>query len=509
MANYQQLSISHGDSIPSATLFKTSWSQILQQSASQDKGILYYNEHDIDYQSYNQLLAEANIIVAGLRKKGLQPQDKVVLQLLQPRYILSCLWACFLGGFVPIPLGVDLSDNGNSKLAAVSSLGDLVVTQDSLQQGIKELLEEIGVITVEELQDNQPDSNWYESDLEDLALLLFTSGSTGKPKGVMLSRRNLLASIYGMATVNKLTRDDITLNWMPIDHVASLVMFHLTEVYLGCQQIQVATQLVLQQPLKWLDLIDRYRVTVTWSPNFAYNLVNEKLQNGQYNWDLSGVRWMGNGAEAVVGKTAQRFLQLLGKYGLKETVVSPGYGMSETCAGIAHSSSFNLTTKGEFVEVGAPIPGVSLRIVDERGDVVPEDTIGLLQVKGPTITSGYYQQPQLNRKLFTTDGWFNTGDLGFIKSGRLTITGRQKEVIIINGVNYYNHEIEAVVSEISGVSVSYTAAIAVKDKQGQEQLAIFFCPELGDWETRRLGDKETGGQGDWETRRLGDEETGR
>ena len=473
-----KLSISHGDSIPSALLFKTSWSQILHQSASQDKGIVYYNKHDVDYQSYSQLFAEATIIIAGLRKKGLRPQDKVILQLLQPRYILSCLWACFLGGFVPIPLGVDVSDNGNNKLAAVSDLGNLVVTQDNLQQGIKELLKNIGVVTVEELQDNQPDSNCYESDLDDLALLLFTSGSTGKPKGVMLSRRNLLASVYGMATVNKLTHDDITLNWMPIDHVASLVMFHLTEVYLGCQQIQVATQSILQQPLKWLDLIDRYRVTVTWSPNFAYNLVNEKLQDGQHNWDLSCVRWMGNGAEAVVGKTAQRFLQLLGKYGLSETAISPGYGMSETCAGIAHSCSFNLTTEGEFVEVGAPIPGVSLRIVNPKGDVVPEGTIGLLQVKGLTVTSGYYQQPQLNREIFTTDGWFNTGDLGLIKSGRLTITGRQKEVIIINGVNYYNHEIEAVVSELSGVSVSYTAAIGVKDKQGQEQLAIFFHTKL-------------------------------
>ena len=475
MEKYQQLSISHGDSIPSATLFKTSWSQILQQSASGDKGILYYNEHDVSNQSYSQLLREATIILAGLRKKGLQPQDKVVLQLSQPRYILSCLWACFLGGFVPIPLGVDLSEKGNSKLTAVSDLNHLVITQNSLQQRVKKLLKNIGVVAVEELQDNQPDSNWYENDLDDLALLLFTSGSTGKPKGVMLSRRNLLASVYGMATVNKLTGDDITLNWMPIDHVASLVMFHLTEVYVGCQQIQVATQSILQQPLKWLDLIDRDRVTVTWSPNFAYNLVNEKLKDGQYNWDLSCVRWMGNGAEAVVGKTARQFLQLLGKYGLNETAISPGYGMSETCAGIAHSCSFNLTTEGEFVEVGAPIPGVSLRIVNERGDVVPEGTIGLLQVKGLTVTSGYYQQSQLNCELFTADGWFNTGDLGFLRSGRLTITGRQKEVIIINGVNYYNHEIEAVVSDLSGVSVSYTAAVGIKDK-GQEQLAIFFHP---------------------------------
>jgi acyl transferase domain-containing protein/acyl-CoA synthetase (AMP-forming)/AMP-acid ligase II/acyl carrier protein len=487
MENYQQrqltFSISHGDAIPSDTLFKTSWSQILQQSASQNRGIVYYNQQNVaDFQSYENLITDASVILASLRQRGLKAQNKVILQLSQPRYLLSCLWACFLGGFVPIPLGVDLSLDRHSKyskLVVVSELGDLIVTQKSLQRGIKELLQnQIAVVTVEELQENQPDLNWYQSDLDDLALLLFTSGSTGKPKGVMLSARNLLASMYGMATVNKLTRDDITLNWMPLEHIASLVMFHLTEVYLGCQQIHIASEVVLQQPLKWLDLIDKYRVSATWSPNFAYNLVNEKLKvDRQQNWDLSCLRWMGNGAEAVVGKTTQQFLKLLSKYGLSENVVSPGYGMSETCSGIAHSDRFNLKIKGEFIEVGAPIPGVSLRIVDEEGQILPSGKIGLLQVKGLTVTSGYYQQPELNREVFTTDGWFNTGDLGLIKEGCLTITGRQKEVIIINGVNYYNHEIEAVVEAIGGVSVSYTAACSVKDTQQQEQLAIFFHPE--------------------------------
>jgi acyl transferase domain-containing protein/acyl-CoA synthetase (AMP-forming)/AMP-acid ligase II/short-subunit dehydrogenase/acyl carrier protein len=495
MENYQpkqlRLSISHGNVIPSDILFETNLSQILQQSALSDWGITFHNEHNVTYfQSYGQLLREAEIILASLRQQSLKPQAKVILQLSQPRYLFSCLWACFLGGFVPIPLGVDLIDRHSkySKLVAVSELGNLIVTQKSLQRGIKELLQnQIAVVTVEELQENQPDLNWYQSDLDDLALLLFTSGSTGKPKGVMLSARNLLASIYGMATVNKLTRDDITLNWMPLEHIASLVMFHLTEVYLGCQQIHVASEVVLQQPLKWLDSIDKYRVSATWSPNFAYNLVNEKLKvDRQQNWDLSCLRWMGNGAEAVVGKTTQQFLKLLSKYGLSENVVSPGYGMSETCSGIAHSDRFNLTTKGEFIEVGAPIPGVSLRIVDEEGQISPEGKIGLLQVKGLTVTSGYYQQPELNREIFTTDGWFDTGDLGLIKEGRLTITGRQKEVIIINGVNYYNHEIEAVVEAITGVSVSYTAACSVKDKQQQEQLAIFFHPEEFEAEVQSL-----------------------
>ncbi|MEO1006856.1 MAG: AMP-binding protein, partial [Cyanobacteria bacterium J06638_38] len=364
---------------------------------------------------------------------------------------------------VPVPLGVELGSHHNhSKLRQAWQLCDapVILSEENLKQEIIKLDPNLSVLVVEDLLDNPPDRNWHNAKLDDLALLLFTSGSTGQPKGVMLSARNLLASTYGMAKVNQLSQQDITLNWMKLEHVASLVMFHLTEVYLGCQQIQVNSELILQNPLQWLDLIDKYRVTASWSPNFAYNLVNEQLliNTAQQNWDLSCLRWLGNGAEAVVGQTTQRFLELLAPYGLAPTAVSPGYGMSETCSGIAHSHDFNLDRNDEFVEVGAPIPGIALRIVDEAHHVIAEGQIGLLQVKGETVTAGYYRQPELNQEIFTADGWFNTGDLGFLKQGKLTITGRQKDVIIVNGVNYYNHEIEAVVEEIAEISISYTAA---------------------------------------------------
>ena len=485
------LSIIHGDRIPSEVFDNQGWSKLLKQAASSDRGLVYHNERDTtDFQSYRQLLREASSILAGLRKLGLEPQQRVILQLINPRYLLSSLWACFLGGFVPIPLGVDLSFQPDSKLVNVCDLADLIVTENSLETNLKQLVPaKIAIATVEnlqikDLQTKQPDRNWHQSNLDDLALLLLTSGSTGKPKGVMLSGRNLLASVYGMATVNQLNSQDICLNWMPLEHVASLVMFHLTQVYLGCQQIQIASQLVLQQPLKWLDLIDRYRVTTSWSPNFGYNLVNNKINEQPatktYSWDLSCLRWLGNGAEAVVGTTTQKFLKQLAKYGLKEHTVSPGYGMSETCSGIAHSHSFNLATSGDFVSVGKPIPGISLRIVGESGELLAQGETGLLQVKGATVTAGYYQQPELNNEIFTADGWFNTGDLGSIADGCLTITGRQKEVIIINGVNYYNHEIEAAIETIPQIAVSFTAACGVKDLDGQEQLAVFFHPDF--WE---------------------------
>ena len=470
-------SLSHGAALPSSVFSCNSLPRILERAAAFSTGIVITTKNDTQFLAYKDLLASAERVLRGLRYRGLKPQDRVIIQL-QSRYFFICLWSCFLGGYVPVPLGMDRT--GSDRLRQTWELCDSpTVITDSDISGID-------TVTVEKLLDNERDLDWHKGNLDDLALLLFTSGSTGKPKGVMLSGRNLIASVYGMATVNNLSQRDISLNWMPLEHVASLVMFHLTEVYLGCQQIQVESELILQNPLSWLDLIHQYRVTATWSPNFAYDLVNEQLLcSPKHDWDLSCVRWMGNGAEAVVGRTAARFLELLTPYGLSPQVVSPGYGMSETTSGIAHSHDFYRHLDRDFVSVGAPIPGVSLRIVDGENQIIPAGEIGLLQVKGETVTAGYYRQPELNQEIFTTDGWFNTGDLGFLQSGQLTITGRQKDVIIINGANYYNHEIEAVVEEIAGVNLSYTAACMVADSQ-QQQVAIFLNTDLQGDKLREL-----------------------
>ncbi len=294
-----------------------------------------------------------------------------------------------------------------------------------------------------------------------------------------------------MATVNQLSIEDITLNWMPLEHVASLVMFHLTEVYLGCEQIHVSREIVLKDPLSLARSAGAVRVSASWAPNFAYGLVNDQLERTiegfpRRNWDLSSIRWMGNGAEAVVGKTARQFLQLLTPYGLSPTALSPGYGMTETCSGIVHSRQFSLASTTEedaFVTLGQPIPGVSIRIVDAADQVVAEGETGRLQVKGLTIMAGYlasHDEAAAQATAFTLDGWFNTGDLAFIQAGALTITGRQKDVIILNGVNYYSHEIESAVEVLAGVEVSFTAACGVRGAEdATEQLAIFFHPVQG------------------------------
>lgn len=493
------LSIANGPSLPNSV--NVSLRDALLQAARTHASLRYLDVDGTEFvQSYAELRDDALQIAAGMHEQGLTAGDFIVLQLPHSADLLAAFWACIWLGCIPVPVACQIAQTAEAAtpvLGAVQLLEQpTILTNQTLLPTLSLQLEgfdlNVKQLSIETLRiDNtQPSSDKKNIDglqpfvphPDDVALLLLTSGSTGTPKGVMLSHRNLQVSAYGMATVNGLTVADVTLNWMPLEHVASLVMFHITEVYLGCCQIHVARERVLQNPLAWLDLLEQYRVTATWAPNFAYGLVNDQAATlAQRQWDLSSLRWMGNGAEAVVGKTARQFLQLLSPHGLAPNVVSPGYGMSETCSGIVHSQAFSLDSTNDsdsFVEVGSPIPGVSIRIVDEVNQLVPEGTIGRLQVKGLTVMGGYYQRPDLNAEVFTDDHWFNTGDLGRLNHGCLTITGREKDMIILNGLNYYSHEIEAIVEGLDGVEVSFTAACSIK-RDGSEQLAIFFHPAAG------------------------------
>ncbi|WP_033334922.1 SDR family NAD(P)-dependent oxidoreductase [Scytonema hofmannii] len=491
----KKLAISHGEPLQLPPDAPKTLAEVLQRAAQNStKGIIYIQPDGSEkLQSYRELWQEAQQILAGLRKLGLKSQNKVIFQLEDNQDFIRAFWGCVLGGFVPVPVSIaptyELVNSTASKLQNTwQMLGKpLVLTSASLAPKIDAFsrllnLENFQIATIESLRQCEADFHWHQSQPEDLAILLLTSGSTGKPKAVMQSHGSLIGHCAATVAMNSFTQEDVSLNWFPLDHVGGIIMFHLRDVYLGCQQIHAPTDLVLQKPTKWLDWIFYYRATITWAPNFAYGLIDEQLKKlksrATSTWELSSMRFMLNGGEAIVAKTARKFLQLLEFYQLPTTAMHPAWGMAETSSGVTYSDSFLLdstTDEQKFVEVGTPIAGFSMRIVDTQNQVVEEQTIGRLQVKGTSVTSGYYQNPQANQEAFTPDGWFNTGDLGFLDGGRLTITGRQKEIIIINGLNYYCQEIEAAVEELKDVEVSYTAACAVRQPGiNTDQLAIFF-----------------------------------
>jgi acyl-CoA synthetase (AMP-forming)/AMP-acid ligase II/NAD(P)-dependent dehydrogenase (short-subunit alcohol dehydrogenase family)/acyl carrier protein len=455
------------------------------------QGIFYVEANNQEtFQSYAELLEESERILAGLRKQNLKPGDKVIFQLEPNRDFVPAFWACALGGFVPVPVSIPPSykdlNATVTKLYHTWQMLDqpIILTSNTLASSIAALpgllqSESFSVVTIDDLRGSATDKQWHEGGPEDVALILLTSGSTGMPKGVLLSQRNILSRSAGAAQLNDFHSEEVLFNWFPLDHVGGIVFFHVYGIYLGARQLLAPTDLILQQPLKWLDVVDKHRVTVTWSPNFAFGLVNDnEAEIKQRKWDLSCLRSIFNGGEAIVARTGRKFLALLGAHGLPATAIQPAWGMSETSSGVTCSQKFRPATTSDdmsFVEVGVPLPGLSMRIVDTHDNLVEEGEIGRLQVKGESVTKGYYKNEDLSREAFSADGWFNTGDLGVLQEGCLTITGRTKDDIIINGVNFYSHEIEGAVEEVKGVNVSFTAATAVRDPGiDTDKLAIFF-----------------------------------
>jgi amino acid adenylation domain-containing protein len=497
----EELALAHGEPLEFQPGEPAALAEVLLKTAScfPDNHIFYVlDDKTTTKQTYTELLQHARQILAGLRKTGLKAADKVIFQLKNNYHFVSAFWACHLGGFVPVPIGVPHQYTRENATAAKlynawSGFGQpLVLTAEENLKNLEEFPglfggEAFSVAAIEGLYDNEPDLHVHEADPDDLALILLTSGSTGLPKGVMQTHRSLIGRSKGTVLLNEFTSEDISLNWMPLDHVGGIVMFHLRDVYAGCTQVQMPIEYVLQDPLRWMRQVDFFKATITWAPNFAFGLVNEhyKKQEIKANWDLSSMRFILNGGEAIVAKTAREFLENLAPHGLPGDCMHPAWGMSETCSGVAYSSQFFLETTSDedaFVEIGGPIPGFSMRIVNHRDQVVAENETGHLQVKGFPVTTGFYKNEEVTRESFTADGWFKTGDLGVIKNGKLTITGRSKNEIIINGINYYSHEIEYVVENIEGVQVSYTAACAVRTPGcDTDQLAIFFhTPFSGD-----------------------------
>ncbi|AZM75431.1 hypothetical protein D1J63_10980 [Streptomyces sp. KPB2] len=440
--------------------------------------------------SYRRLLHEAARTLAGLRRAGTRPGERVVVHVAEAPELLSVFWACVLGGFVPLLVGTGTTE---ANRAAAPALLDEVWNRYGRPRLVTGRGQPVDPATEaaaraagawlgspHELRADAPDHRRHPGGPDDTAALLLTSGSTGVPKAVMLSHRNILSRSAATARANGLGSATRTVNWMPLDHAGGLLLFHVRDVFLGAHQVHAPTEWVLADPLRWLDLADRHRACTTWAPNFAFSLVNDRADGlADRHWDLSRLRYVMNGGEAVRASVVRRFLDLLAPFGLPGDAVHPGWGMSETAAGVVDHRFRDLdTADARHVPAGRPQPGTAVRCVDTDGTVVPVGTVGRLEVRGPSVTRGYLDDAAHTRRAFTADGWFRTGDLAFVEDGVLTVTGRADELVECDGVCRHSHEIEAVVEELDFVTPSYTVATPVTGPAGEE-IAVFYRPRPG------------------------------
>lgn len=465
-----------------------------------------------DRQTYRDLLADAARVLPGLRERGLRPGDSVLLHCDDNRNFVTGFWACLLGGFVPTPIAVAPTYRwehvANRRIHdAWRFLDHPPLLTDRHMASQVALLRQlwdtaaVDIVAIEDLWAPEPATDLYAAGPEHPAVHLLTSGSTGVPKCVRHPHRTIVTRAYANAAANDFGPADVTLNFMPLDHVAGMVMHNLRDVILGCAHVNARTDSFIADPLRWFDWIERYRITNTSAPNFVITLVTKLADEiGRRTWDLASLRDITNGGEAIVSTTTHEFLRLLAPHGLAPDVMRPAWGMSEMCGGAVHSTlrgddeSAGVVTidtwatdgtltflparepgHPTFTEVGVPAPGTSLRIVDSTDDVLPEDRIGRLQVRGPTRMVGYYRNPAADAASTTADGWFDTGDLGFVHNGRLVMTGREKDLIVIRSANYPCHEIESVVERVAGVLPTYAAAGSEHDAETGTDELIVFC----------------------------------
>ncbi|MGO4750394.1 MFS transporter, partial [Streptomyces sp. 2MCAF27] len=266
--------------------------------------------------TYPRLLADAERALAGLRALGLRPGDSVLFQFDANHSFVTAFWACVLGGFLPAPMAVvPDGERGSGKLRNTWSLlgHPLILTDLDAAEPADALSGQWGtgvrVAAIADIMADRRDRDWFAARPDSPALNLLTSGSTGLPKCVRHNHHSIVARTWGDAVVNRLTEDDVTLNWIAMDHVMGSVMAHTRDVFLGCAQVNVTPDMFAARPLNWLDWIDRYRVTNISAPNFAFALVNgyaDEIAEGR--WDLSSLRVVYNGGEPVVSGTAHTFL---------------------------------------------------------------------------------------------------------------------------------------------------------------------------------------------------------
>jgi len=320
---------------------------------------------------------------------------------------------------------------------------------------------------------------------QDIAYLQYSSGSTGQPKGVMLSHANLLHNTQIIINHYQANQNDKIINWLPLYHDMGFIGGVLSPIRSGAEICFLSSATVAQDPYKLLELITTYKATATASPNFVFDLAVKRITPEQKkHLDLSSLRVFVNGAEPINAETLQQFNQYFADANLSPTAVKPSYGMAEACLLVTATpidKTFN-TLKlnqeklllGKVVEdpagkdmacSGVLLNELTVQIAHpETRIALPDGYIGEIMIKGDSITQGYWGKNALNKKTFNLSvngeiGFMASGDLGFIDNGKLYVSGRKKEMFVINGRNYYPQDIEYSLLTLSDNLMPHGAAV--------------------------------------------------
>ncbi len=462
---------------------------------------------------YGKLYEMGKRVAQGLINKGLKHGETVAIMLPTSPEFFYAFFGVLLAGAIPVPIyppfRVDqIEEYAKREALILRNAGVRVLITFKRAETLSKLLQNfipslLEVTTVDVLITNGGKFSATPLESADLALIQYTSGSTGNPKGVLLSHANLLANIKTYGEGIDIQPTDVAVSWLPLYHDMGLIGAWLGSLYYGVPLTLLSPLSFLSRPERWLWAIHYHRATISAGPNFAYELCIKKIDDEAIKGlDLSSWRLAFNGAEMIYAKTMDRFAKRFARYGFQKQAFFPAYGLAECSLALTfpplkreprvdriQRKPFEKEGRAiplqedeknfyEFVSCGKSVRGHDVRVVNEKNEPVSERWVGNIQFQGPSAMQGYYRNPEATKAIYH-DGWWDTGDLGYLADGELFITGRLKDLIIKAGRNYYPGEIEEIASLAKGVRKGCVAAFGITDEvRGTERLVI--VAEIGE-----------------------------
>jgi acyl-CoA synthetase (AMP-forming)/AMP-acid ligase II len=492
--------------------------ELLEANRSAARSITYLEgERESRSVAYGELYERALAILHRLQRLGARPGDHLILFLSGNEPFIDAFWAALLGGIIAVPVAPGISDEHRHKLLRIAAklgapfiyteqrlLERLAATASAPDQQATLAALRPRAFLVDELDQLGRAGKPHRARAGDVAFIQFSSGSTGTPKGVVLTHANLLANIRGVSEAARFTSDDVSLSWMPLTHDMGLIGFHLIMFANRIENYLMPTDLFVRRPLLWLQFAARIRASILCSPNFGYRHYLKVLaERAPGEIDLASVRLIFNGAEPISVELCDQFLARLAPCRLARSSMFTVYGLAEASLAVSfpepevpfRATGFNRHQLGVGAEpqtlpagapdaltlasVGRAIPYCQLRIAADDDALLPMQRVGHIQIRGDNVTGGYFEDAVENAASFTADGWLRTGDLGLVHDGELYITGRHKEILFVNGQNYYPHDLERIAEDVPGLELGKVMVAGVRPVGAQADELVVFVLHRG------------------------------
>jgi fatty-acyl-CoA synthase len=440
----------------------------------------------------------------ALARVGVSPRDLVILVMEHSETLLYAFWGAMMIGAIPsiFPFLTDKLDPAmyyeRVKALITHSGAKAVIATETFAAPLRELIgEAVPVLADGSLNTGDSTPNFAPNvHADDIAFLQHSSGTTGLQKGVALSHKSVLNQITSYSTAIRLRADDSVVSWLPLYHDMGLIAGFVLPLTQGIP-------LVLMSPFHWvrdpkilIHAISKHRATLCWLPNFAYNFLATRVRdNAIEGGDISSMRAFVNCSEPMRADSHRLFSDKYTKYGLRSDALTTCYAMAEntfavTQGGIDSAPTVELISRAalasehkatpaqegelsmEMLSCGRSIPNCEVRIVDEGRNTLGERHVGEVAVRSDSMLSGYYKRDDLTAQSMF-DGWYLTGDFGYIANGELYITGRKKDLIIVGGKNVYPQDIESIANEVPGVHPGRVVVFGVPDERlGTEAIVV-------------------------------------